>query len=80
MYLCGIRQKSMRKKLCNYLCTLLAAYIGCALTATAMNAHGELGKGCHTLTIRALNDHIIVDQWMVDFKQDRKFYIIPVEK
>ena len=39
-----------------------------------------LTKGRHTLTIRALDDHIIVDQWMIDFKQDRKFYVIPVAK
>jgi len=38
----------------------------------------SLKKGHHTLTIRALDEHIIIDQWMVDFKKDRRFYMIPV--
>lgn len=38
-----------------------------------------LSKGTHTLVICALDDHIILDQWMVDFKTERKFYVIPVE-
>ena len=37
----------------------------------------KVGKGHHTLRIKALDDHIIVDQWMLDFKPDRKFYVIP---
>jgi hypothetical protein len=37
-----------------------------------------LTKGKHTLKIKALDDHIICDQWMLDFKKDRKFYVIPV--
>ena len=36
-----------------------------------------LQKGPHTLTIKALDDHIIADQWMIDFKPDRQFYMIP---
>ena len=39
----------------------------------------KLAKGRHTLTIRALDDHIIADQWMIDFKPGRRFYVIPVE-
>ena len=38
----------------------------------------KLSKGMHTLRLKALDDHIIADQWMVDFKKDRKFYVIPV--
>ena len=38
----------------------------------------KLSKGVHTLRLKALDDHIIADQWMVDFKKDRKFYVIPV--
>jgi len=34
-------------------------------------------EGRHTLKIKALDDHIILDQWMLDFKPDRKFYVIP---
>lgn len=37
-----------------------------------------LSKGQHRLEIKALDDHILIDQWMVDFKKDRKFYVIPV--
>lgn len=38
----------------------------------------KLSKGQHTLKIKALDDHIIADQWMIDFKKDRKFYVIPI--
>ena len=37
----------------------------------------KLSAGRHTLKIKALDDHIILDQWMIDFKTDRKFYVIP---
>ena len=37
----------------------------------------KVGKGNHTLRVRALDDHIIMDQWMLDFQTDRKFYVIP---
>jgi hypothetical protein len=40
----------------------------------------KVTKGDHTLRIKALDDHIILDQWMLDFKPDRKFYVIPVSK
>lgn len=48
---------------------------GQALKETPVN----LSKGRHTLKIKALDDHIIADQWMVDFKKGRKFYVIPVK-
>ena len=38
----------------------------------------KVSKGRHTLKIKALDDHIICDQWMLDFKANRKFYVIPV--
>ena len=37
----------------------------------------KLSKGRHTMKIKALDDHIIMDQWMIDFKKGRKFYVIP---
>ena len=37
-------------------------------------------KGKHTLKIKALDDHIILDQWMIDYKKDRKFYVIPANQ
>lgn len=36
-----------------------------------------LSKGKHQLKITALDNHIIVDQWMVDFAAGRHFYVIP---
>ena len=41
------------------------------------NVH--VGKGIHTLTIRALDEHIILDQWMLDFQTARKFYMLPLK-
>ena len=38
-----------------------------------------VSKGRHKLKIKALDDHIIADQWMLDFKPDRKFYVIPAK-
>ena len=38
----------------------------------------SLKKGSHRLVIKALDDHILLDQWMIDFKPNRKFYLIPV--
>ncbi len=39
----------------------------------------NLPAGDHTLVIKALDDHIVVDQWMIDYKPNRKFYLFPVE-
>ena len=39
----------------------------------------ELTEGAHTLTLTAVDDHILFDQWMVDFKPERKFYLFPLE-
>jgi len=39
----------------------------------------KLGKGRHTLTITALDNHVVVDQWMIDFKRGRSFYVLPVK-
>jgi hypothetical protein len=37
-----------------------------------------LSAGSHTITITALDNHIILDQWMLDYKKDRKFYMFPI--
>lgn len=39
----------------------------------------SLQRGQHTLTIRALSDHVVVDQWMIDRDTDREFYVFPRE-
>ena len=41
--------------------------------------HHTLKSGRHTLTITALDAHVVVDQWMLDFNPKRKFYMFPVE-
>ena len=38
----------------------------------------RLGKGKHTLRIKALDNHIIVDQWLIDFNPSRRSYMLPV--
>ena len=38
----------------------------------------KVSQGHYKLCIKALDDHIMMDQWMLDFKLDRKFYVIPV--
>lgn len=35
-------------------------------------------RGQHTVTITALDDHIVFDQWMLDYKKNRDFYVFPV--
>ena len=37
----------------------------------------EIEAGDHSLEFEAIDDHIILDQWMLDFDTDRKFYLFP---
>ena len=39
----------------------------------------SISAGPHTLRLRALDHHILVDQWMLDFQAGRQFYVIPVK-
>ena len=39
----------------------------------------KMQKGKHRLTIKALDNHVVVDQWMLDFNKDRQFYVFPVK-
>ncbi len=39
-----------------------------------------LKAGNHSLAIKALDNHIVVDQWMIDYKPGRKFYLFPVKE
>lgn len=39
----------------------------------------NLTKGRHTLTIKALDNHIVADQWMIDYTPQRKHYLFPVK-
>ena len=38
-----------------------------------------MSKGSHQLVIKAMDNHVVVDQWMLDFKNDRQFYVFPVK-
>ena len=46
-----------------------------ALKKTPIN----VSKGQHILKVKALDNHIIMDQWMIDFYPYRQFYIIPTQ-
>ena len=37
-----------------------------------------VGMGTHTLVIEALDDHIIVDQWLLDYNLKRQHYRFPL--
>lgn len=37
----------------------------------------SLKPGRHTLTVKALNDHVAIDQWMIDRYVNRHFYVFP---
>ena len=39
----------------------------------------NVSKGQHTLKVKALDNHIIMDQWMIDFNPDLQFYMIPTQ-
>ena len=40
--------------------------------------HVSISKGHHTLIIKALDHHIILDQWMLDHIPTRRFYMFPI--
>lgn len=45
---------------------------------TIRNLPISLEAGKHTLEIKALDDNIVVDQWMWDPKPNRRFYLFPI--
>ena len=40
----------------------------------------SLSKGTHTMTVTAIDDHIVLDQWMIDFNPAREFYVFPTAR
>lgn len=38
----------------------------------------SLSSGTHTLTIKAVNDNVAIDQWMIDRYVNRHFYVFPI--
>ena len=45
---------------------------------TVRTVPADLAAGKHTIEIKALDDNIVVDQWMWDDKPDRRFYLFPI--
>ncbi len=43
-----------------------------------LNTMYRISKGKHTLVIKALDNHVLIDQWMLDFKPERRFYMFPL--
>ena len=44
------------------------------------NFYVTLSSGNHTIEIKALDDNVIIDQWVVDFDVDREYYVFPVAR
>lgn len=44
------------------------------------NFYVTLPSGYHTVEIKALDDHVILDQWVLDYDVDREYYVMPVSK
>ena len=44
------------------------------------NFYVTLASGNHTIEIKALDDNVIIDQWVVDFDVDREYYVFPVSR
>lgn len=47
---------------------------------TLRNFYVTLPSGNHSLEITALDEGIILDQWIIDFDVDREYYVIPTGK
>ena len=39
-----------------------------------------LPRGNHSVEIKALDDNVIIDQWILDYDVDRDYYVIPTDK
>ncbi len=39
-----------------------------------------LPSGNHSVEIKALDDNVIIDQWVLDYDVDREYYVFPVNK
>ena len=47
---------------------------------TLKSFYVTLPGGTHNVTIKALDDNVMIDQWVLDYDVDREYYIFPVEK
>lgn len=44
---------------------------------TRKSIYTTIGRGSHTIEIKAIDDGIVLDQWVLDFDLDRAYYVIP---
>ena len=47
---------------------------------TLKSFYVTLPGGTHNVTIKALDDNVMIDQWVLDYDVDREYYVFPVEK
>ncbi len=44
---------------------------------TRKSIYTTIGRGSHTIEIKAIDEGIVLDQWVLDFDLDRAYYVIP---
>ena len=47
---------------------------------TLKSFYVTLPGGSHNITIKALDDNVMIDQWVLDYDVDREYYVFPVAK
>lgn len=47
---------------------------------TLKSFYVTLPDGSHNVTIKALDDNMMIDQWVLDYDVDREYYVFPVAK
>lgn len=47
---------------------------------TLKSFYVTLPGGSHNVTIKALDDNVMIDQWVLDYDADREYYVFPVAK
>lgn len=47
---------------------------------TLKSFYVTLPGGTHNVTIKALDDNVMIDQWVLDYDVDREYYVFPVAK
>lgn len=45
---------------------------------TLKSFYVTLPGGTHNVTIKALDDNVMIDQWVLDYDVDREYYVFPV--
>lgn len=47
---------------------------------TLKSFYVTLPGGTHNVTIKALDDNVMIDQWVLDYDVDREYYVFPIAK